>query len=113
MTTTLSEALERDDMSFDSQVVLITLADLADSSGMRADLLLAGAKPHAVFGQPSANLGALREELGVGPLEVETGFALLARQQFGGDGGLQLGVEIEREEVIGDGALLQQHAAEP
>jgi hypothetical protein len=37
---------------------------LERGDGLRADLILAGAKPHAVFQRPSSNLEALREELG-------------------------------------------------
>jgi hypothetical protein len=37
---------------------------LSGGGNLRANLILAGASPHAVFDAPSANVGALREELG-------------------------------------------------
>jgi hypothetical protein len=41
----------------------LALTHLAPAPGLRAGLVLAGARPRAVFDEPSANVGALREEL--------------------------------------------------
>jgi hypothetical protein len=59
---------------------------LEPASGLKANLVLAGARPRGVFERPSANLGALREELGqahVRPERFDLAAALtMASEEF-------------------------------
>ncbi|HEY4329757.1 MAG TPA: VWA domain-containing protein, partial [Phycisphaerae bacterium] len=72
---------------------------LEQSSGLRADLVFAGARPQSVFEHPSANLKALRDELGqanVRPERLDVARTLAAVGEMFG----QLPAGAPRREVV-------------